>query len=115
VCLVVWYCCSPYRVAKLFSFFSPFSNFCHMDPVLSPLVGCKHLPLYFLGTARASQETSISGSCQEALIVIHNSVCNWCLYMGWISRQSSLWMAFSICSTLCFHISLRQESGVKQI
>ena len=44
------------------------------------------------GSGRASQETS--GSCQYALLSVHNSVWDWWLYMGWISRWSSLWMAF---------------------
>jgi hypothetical protein len=37
------------------------------DPALSPMVGCEHLPLYLSGPGRASQETAISGSCQQAL------------------------------------------------
>ena len=36
------------------------------------------------GTSRSSQETTISGSCQQALVGIHNSVWVCCLYMGWI-------------------------------
>jgi hypothetical protein len=38
------------------------------------MVGCEHPPLYFSGSGRASQETAISGSCQQALLDIHNSV-----------------------------------------
>jgi hypothetical protein len=30
--------------------------------VLSLMVGCEHLPLYWSGSGRASQETSVSGS-----------------------------------------------------
>ena len=33
------------------------------DPVLSPMVGCEHPPLYLSGSGRASQETAVSGSC----------------------------------------------------
>ena len=56
---------------------------------------CEHLPLYLSGCGRASQETAISGSClQQALLGICNSVWLWWLNMGWISRWSSLWMAF---------------------
>jgi hypothetical protein len=58
------------------------------------LVGCEHPPLYLTDTGTASQERSISGSCQQALLGIHNSVWVWCLYMGWILRWGSLWMAF---------------------
>jgi hypothetical protein len=46
----------------------------------------KHPPLYLSGSGRASQETAISGSCQQAL-GIHNSVRVWWMYMAWISRQ----------------------------
>jgi hypothetical protein len=85
-----WYCCSSYGVANPFSSFSPFSNPSIGDPVLSPMDGCEYPPLYLSGTGRASQETAISGSCQQALLGIHNSVWVWCLYMGWVN----LWMAF---------------------
>jgi hypothetical protein len=60
--------------------------------VLSPMVDWKHPPLYFSGTGRASQETAISGSCQQALVGIHNNVWVWWVYMGWIPRWVSLWM-----------------------
>jgi hypothetical protein len=36
--------------------------------VLSPMVGCEHLPLHFSGSDRVSQKTAISGSCQQALL-----------------------------------------------
>jgi hypothetical protein len=58
------------------------------------MVGCEHLPLYLLGSGRFSQETALSGSYQQALLGICNSAWLWCLYMGWIPRWSSLWMAF---------------------
>jgi hypothetical protein len=64
--LVGWYC-SSYGVASPFSFLDPFSNSSIGDPVLSPMVGCNYLPLYLPGTGRASQETAILGSCQQAL------------------------------------------------
>ena len=41
------------------------------NPMLSPMVGCDHLPLYLSGSGRASQETAISGSCQHAFLGIH--------------------------------------------
>jgi hypothetical protein len=43
--LVGWYCWSSYGVANAFSSFSPFSNYSIGDRDLSPMVGCKHLPL----------------------------------------------------------------------
>ena len=44
---------------------------------------------------RASQEIALSGFSHQALpAIIHNSDQIWCLYMGWIPRWGSLWMAF---------------------
>jgi hypothetical protein len=54
--LVVCYSCSSYGLPNSFSSFSPFSNSSIWDPVLTPMVGCEHLPLYLPGTGRASQE-----------------------------------------------------------
>jgi hypothetical protein len=71
------YCCSSYRVANPFSSFSPFSNSSIGDRLLSPMVGCEHMPLYLSGSGKASQETAISGSCQQALLGIHNSIWVW--------------------------------------
>ena len=42
--------------------------------VLSPVDDCGHPPLYLSGSGRASQETALSGSFQQALLGIHNSV-----------------------------------------
>jgi hypothetical protein len=51
------------------------------DPMLNPMDGCEHPLLYLSGTDRDSQETAISGSCQQALVGIYNSVwvddCKW--------------------------------------
>jgi hypothetical protein len=60
--------------------------------VLSPMAGCEHLSLYLSGSFKFSQETAISGSCQQALLGICNSVWVWCLYMAWIAKWGSLWM-----------------------
>jgi hypothetical protein len=51
-----------------------------LGALLSPMVGCKHLPLYLSGSGGASQEeTAIIGFSQQALLDIHNSVwvCIW--------------------------------------
>ena len=40
------------------------------DLVLCPMNDCEHPLLYLPGTRRASQETAISGSCQQALVGI---------------------------------------------
>ena len=84
------------------SSFSPFSNSYIKDLMLTPMVGCKHLPLYLSGSGRSSQETDITGSCQQALLGIHNSVWVCCLYMEWIPRWDSLWMPFPSASALHF-------------
>jgi hypothetical protein len=64
------------------------------DTVLSPMVVCELLPLYLSNSGRASQETAISGSHQQVLPGIRNNILVWRLYMGWIPRWGSLWMAF---------------------
>jgi hypothetical protein len=46
------------------------------------------------GSGRVPQETAVSGSCQQALLGICNSVWVWCLHMGWILRWGSLWIVF---------------------
>jgi hypothetical protein len=64
------YCHSSYGVANPFNSFSPFSNSSTGDPMLSPMVGFEHPPLYLSGSSRASHETAISGSCQHALLLL---------------------------------------------
>jgi hypothetical protein len=77
-----------------------FSNSSIGDPILSPMVGCKHPPLYLSSSGRASQETAISDSCQQAFPSIQKSIWIWQLYMGSIPRWGSLWIAFSSVSAL---------------
>jgi len=89
-----------YGVANPFSSFNPFSNSSNGNPVLSSMVGYEHLLPYLSCSGRAFQETAISGSCQHALLGISNTV--WVLYIGWIPRWGSLWMAFSSVSALNF-------------
>jgi len=72
--LVGWYCCSSYRVINPFISFNPSPNSSIGVPTLSPMVGCKHSPLYLSCSGRTSQETAISGSCQQALLGISSSV-----------------------------------------
>jgi hypothetical protein len=47
---------------------------------------CEHPLLYLPGTGKASQETDISGSFQQNLAGICNSVCIWWLIMGLLSN-----------------------------
>jgi hypothetical protein len=72
--LVDWYWCSCYGVANPFSSFSPFSNSSIVEPLLSPMVGCEHPPLYLSASGKAFQKTAISGSCQHEILGNHNSV-----------------------------------------
>ena len=90
--LVGSYCCSSYGAENPFSSLGTFSSSFIRDPVLHPMDSCEHPLLYLSGTGRASQETGLSGSCEQALVGIHNSVWVWWLYMGWIPRWGSLWM-----------------------
>ena len=46
------------------------------------------------------------GFHQQAPPDIHNSVQVWCLYVGWIPRWSSLWMAFPLVFALSISPSL---------
>jgi hypothetical protein len=99
-------CC--HFTANPISSLGPFFSSTIADPVLSPMVGWEHPPLYLSGNGRASQETAISGSCQQALVGIYNSVWIWWQYMGWIPRWGSLFMAFPsvcLCSTFFLCIS----------
>ena len=57
------------------------------DPVFHPIDDCEHPLLYLPGTGIASQETAISGSCQQNLAGIYNSVWVWWLIMGWIPGE----------------------------
>ena len=70
--------------------------------MLSLIVGCEHLHLYWSESGRASQQTAVSGSCQQALFGINSSVWVWCLHVGWILRWGSLGMAFPSVSTLLY-------------
>ena len=73
---------------------NPFYKSSIRNPALSSKFGCEHPPLYLSGSGRASLKTAISGSCQQALVGINNSVWVWWLHVGWIPRWGSLWMAF---------------------
>jgi hypothetical protein len=95
---------------KPFSSFSPFSNSSIGNPVLSPIVACE-LPLYLPGTGRASQETAISGSCQQALFGICHSVWVWLSFMGWIPKWGSLWMVIPSVSAPNF-VSITPSMGI---
>jgi hypothetical protein len=72
--LVSSYCCSSYRVADPFSSLGAFSSSSIGDPVIHPIDDSEHPLLYLPGTGLASHETAISGSFQQNLAGICNSV-----------------------------------------
>jgi hypothetical protein len=65
-----WDCKDPQDLQYLLQFL-------HQGFLLTPMVGCEHVPLYLSGSGRASQETAISGAHQQAFPGIQNSVWVW--------------------------------------
>jgi hypothetical protein len=82
-----------------------------LAPPLVAIDDCEHPLLYLSGTGIASQETVISGSCQQNLAGICNSVWVWWLFMGWISKWGSLWMVLPSISALNF-VSVTPSMGI---
>jgi hypothetical protein len=109
--LVSSYCCFSYKAADPFISLGTFSSSFFVDPVLHPIYDCEHPLLYLPGTGIASQETAISGSCQQNLSGICNIVWVWWLYMGWIPRWGSLWMVLPSVSAPNF-VSVTPSTGI---
>ena len=90
--LVPWSSGGSGWLILLFFLTNPFSAFIPNSSIgnhmLSSMVGCEYWPLYLSGSSRTSQETTISGSCQQALLGIHT------IAWVWILRWENLWMAF---------------------
>jgi hypothetical protein len=67
--------------------------------VFHPIDDCEHPLLYWPGIGIASKERTMSGSCQQNLSGICNSVWVCWLYMGWIpgvgGAGGRLWMVFT--------------------
>jgi uncharacterized membrane protein len=97
--LVSSYCCSTYRVADPFSSLGTFSSSSIGGPVFHPIDDYEYPLLYLPDTDIASQEKVISGSFQQNLAGICNSVCVWWLIMGWIPGCGSLWMVHPFVSS----------------
>jgi hypothetical protein len=97
--LVSSYYCSTYRVSDPFSSFGTFSSSSIEGPLFYPIDDYDHPFLYLPGTGIASLEKAISGSFQQNLTGICNSVWVWWLIMGWIPGQDSLWMEDSLILT----------------
>jgi hypothetical protein len=103
--------CSSYRVTDPFSSLGTFSSSLIRGPVIHPIDDCEHPLLCLLGIGLASQERAISGSCQQNLSAISNSVWVWWLYMGWILGWGSLWMVFPSISAPNF-VSVTPSMGI---
>jgi hypothetical protein len=86
------YCSPTYRVADPFSSLDTFSSSSIRSPVFHPIADCEYLLLCLPGTGLASHETAISGSFQQNLAGICNSVSVWRVIMGWNPRWDSVWM-----------------------
>ena len=67
-----------------------------------PIDVYEHPFLYMPGTGKASHETAISGSFQQNLAGVCNSVCVWWLIMGCTPGWGSLWMVHPFILTLNF-------------
>ena len=76
-----------------------------------PIPDCEHPLLYLRGTGKSSQETAISGSFQQNLASVCNSVCVWWLIMGWTPGWGSLWMVLPSLSALNF-VSVTPSMGI---
>jgi hypothetical protein len=109
--LVSSYCCSTYRVSDPFSSLGTFSRSSIGGPMFHPIDGCEHPLLCLPGTGIASQETAISGSFQQNLAGLCNSVCVWWLIMGWTPGWGSLWMVHPFVSAPNF-VSVTPSMGV---
>jgi hypothetical protein len=94
-----------------FSSLGTFSSFFIGDLVLHPMDDYEHPLLYLSGTGRASQETAISVSCQEAFVDICNSVWVWWLFMGCIPRCGRFWMVIPSVSAPKF-VSVSPSMGI---
>ena len=77
--------------------------------VFHPIDDYEHPLLYLPGTA--SQETAISGACQQNLAGICNTVCFWWLIMGWTPGRGSLCMVHPSISAPNF-VSVTPSMGV---
>jgi hypothetical protein len=60
--------------------------------VVHPIADCEHPLLCLLGPGIVSQQTALSGSCQQNLASVCNGVSVWKLIMGWNPRYGSLYM-----------------------
>jgi hypothetical protein len=100
-----------YRETNPSTSLGTFSSSSIGGPVFHPIDDCEHPLLYLPGTGIASQETAISGSLQQNLVDICNSVCIWWLIKVWIPRWGSLCMILPSISALNF-VSITPSMGI---
>jgi hypothetical protein len=100
--LVSSHCCSSYRVADPFSSLGTFSSSFIGGPVIHSIADCEPPVMCLLGPCVVSQETALSGSFQQNLAGICNSVWVCWLFMGWIPGWGSLWVVIPSGSALKF-------------
>ena len=101
----------PIGLQTPFSSLDTFSSSSIKSPVFHPIEDCEHPLLYFPDTGIASQERAISGSFQQNLAGLCNSVCIWWLIIGWIPGWGSLWMVHLFISAPNF-VSVTPSMGV---
>jgi hypothetical protein len=77
--------------------------------VFHPIDDCEHPLLYLPGTGKASKETAISGSLQQNLAGVCNSVCVWWLIMGWTPGKvyASWCLVMLVTALTAIYISIR--------
>ena len=93
-----WHCCSIHGAENPLSSFSPFSNSSIWTPCSVQWFAVSiHLCISKLWQSLSGDSTN--RLCHQALPVIHKSIHVWWLYMDWIPRWGSLWMAFPSVST----------------
>ena len=109
--MVSAYHCFTNRVTDYFSSWGSFSSSSIGGPAFHPIGDGEHPLLCLPGTGIASQETAISGSFQQNLAGVCNSVCVWWLIMGWIPGWGSLWMVHPFVSAPNF-VSVTPSMGV---
>jgi hypothetical protein len=94
VVLVSSYCCSAYRVSGPFRSLGTFYSSSFGGPVFHPIDDWKHPLLCLPYTGIASYETVTSGSLQQNLAGICNTVWVWWLIMACIPGWGSLWIVY---------------------
>jgi hypothetical protein len=109
--LVSSYCYSSYRDAEPFNSLCTFSSAFLGGSEFHPIADCEHPLLCLRGPGIASQETAMSGFCQQNLSGICNGVWVLWLFMGWISKWGSLWMVFATVSASYF-VSVTPSMGI---